>query len=150
MDTSKWKQDLTAAFPNLADEAFEILAPPSTRYNCVAYAAGDQTQNWDYEEDSYWPPWASRNDKQESMVDVFAGLSYQPCDDHRLEQHYVRIALYEKDGIAQHVALQMPNGRWRSKMGSGPLIEHHSPVSLSGRIYGAPTVFMRKATPVDS
>lgn len=87
MDTSKWEKDLTAAFPNLADEAFEILSPPSTRFNCVAYAAGDQTQNWDYEEDSYWPPWASRNDKLGNLVAVFAGLRYELCDDHRLEQN---------------------------------------------------------------
>ena len=45
----------------------------------------------------------------------------------------------------RHDSKQMPNGRWRSKMGKGPLIEHLTPESLSSGIYGEPAVIMRRS-----
>lgn len=89
------------------------------------------------------------NSRMESLTDVFAGLGYELCDDGIAEVGYQKVALYEDECIAQHAALQMPNGRWRSKMGQGPLIEHHSPDSLSGELYGTPTIFMKKAVQVE-
>lgn len=55
---------------------------------------------------------------------------------------------FRLDGKMQHAALQMPNGRWRSKMGKGPVIEHYSPDSLSGGLYGQATIVMRRAAAV--
>ena len=77
---------------------------------------------------------------------VFTGLepAYEPCESSHVEDGHQKVALYEVQGQAKHAALQMPNGRWRSKMGRGPLIEHRSPESLSDGIYGEPTVFMRR------
>ncbi|MDE2787047.1 MAG: hypothetical protein OXL37_10335 [Chloroflexota bacterium] len=40
--------------------------------------------------------------------------------------------------------MQMLNGRWRSKMGKGPVIEHRSPESLTGGLYGNVHCFMRR------
>ena len=48
MDTPRWTLLLTAKFPNLSSEGFEIVERPSKRYNCIAYAAGD-AGNW------WWP-----------------------------------------------------------------------------------------------
>lgn len=149
MDISRWVEDLTAAFPGLAGEDFKILEPPSRYFNCVAFAAGDTTRIWDYNEGYYWPPWTTRDSRIESLMEVFAGLGYEPCDDGAAEDGYRKVALYEENGIAQHAALQVSNGRWQSKMGQGPVIEHLSPESISGRVYGAPTTFMRKAVPAD-
>ena len=81
----------------------------------------------------------------ESLKEAFAGLGYEPCDDGAAEEGYQKVALYEHQDRFEHAAPQMPNGRWRSKMGEGPLIEHSSPESLAGGIYGYPTVFMRRA-----
>lgn len=67
------------------------------------------------------------------------------CQDSSLEKEYEKVALYEKQDEWMHAALQTPNGRWRSKMGQGPVIEHLSPESLSGGMYGNPTVYMRRA-----
>ena len=83
----------------------------------------------------------------ESLVEVFAGLDYKLCDDGGLEAGYEKVALYEREGRFEHAALQTPNGRWRSKLGQGPLIEHLSPESLAGGIYGKPTIHMRRQVP---
>lgn len=147
MDISRWVEDLTVAFPSLSGEDFKILEPPSRNFNCVAFAAGDTTRIWDYNEGYYWPPWATRDSRMESLKEVFAGLGYESCVDGTTEDGYRKVALYEEKGTTQHAALQVSNGRWRSKMGQGPVIEHHKPESLSGEVYGVPTTFMKKALP---
>ena len=73
-----------------------------------------------------------------------AGLGFQQCRNSSLESGFEKVALYEEQGLWTHAALQTPTGRWRSKLGQGPLIEHLSPESLSDGIYGIPTVYMRK------
>ena len=93
---------------------------------------------------NYWPPWATRDNRMESLEEVFAGLGYEQCYDVSPEDGCQKVALYEIQSRFQHAAAQMPNGRWRSKMGRGPVIEHRNPDSLSSGIYGNSTVFMRR------
>ena len=145
MVSSSWAARLTAAFPNLADAGFEIVGEPSERYNCIAYAAGDTSRWWWPDGVSYWPPWASRSESIASLKEVFAGQGYEVCDDSNAAAGYQKVALYEWDGKMQHAALQLPNGRWRSKMGQGPVIEHDNPDALSGGMYGQSTIVMRRA-----
>ena len=145
MATPSWAQTLIAVFPNLAREDFEIVEEPSSRYNCIAYAAGRADDWWWPDGINYWPPWATLTDRIASLVEVFAGLGYEQCDDSRAQAGYQKVALYEVQGEMKHAAAQMPNSRWRSKMGQGPVIEHRSPESLSGGPYGEATVYMRKA-----
>ena len=144
MALPSWMDVLIGAFPNLASEGFEIVDEPSPWYNCIAYAAGDTSKWWWPDGINYWPPWATLTTKIESLQEVFAGKGYEQCEDSGTEAGYQKVALYEADNKMQHAAVQMPNGRWRSKMGRGPLIEHRTPESLSGGIYGEPTVFMRR------
>ena len=145
MDTPRWAQLLISAFPKLSHEDFEILDQPSDLYNCIAYAAGDTSKRWDPNGNYYWPPYATRDSRIESLKEVLAGLGYEPCDDSYLEDGYQKVALYEVQGEAKHAAVQMSNGRWRSKMGQGPVVEHRSPESLSGGMYGDATITMRRA-----
>lgn len=145
MDTSSWTRLLTAAFPKLESEGFEIVGEPTTEYNCIAYAAGDTTEWWWPNGTGYWPPWATLDNRMESLKEAFVGIGYELCDDAYAEAGYQKVALYEIEGRFQHAALQMFNGTWRSKMGEGPVIEHSNPESLSGEVYGHATVFMRRA-----
>lgn len=48
------------------------------------------------------------------------------------------------DWIPTSQKLRLLNGRWRSKLGIGPLIEHRAPRSLEGDEYGRPYIYMRK------
>ena len=145
MVTPRWADLLVGAFPNLANEGFEIVDQPSERYNCIAYAAGDTSKWWWPDGINYWPPWATETNRIESLKEAFAGMGYELCDHSDTEDGYQRVALYEVDGEMKHATVQMPNGRWRSKMGQGPVIEHRDPESLSRGPYGRATVFMRKS-----
>ena len=148
MVTPSWTDLLTAAFPKLASEGFEIVEQPSEQYNCIAYATGDTSQWWDHNPRHYWPAHATRSNRIENLKEVFIGLDFEQCQDSSAEDDYQKIALYEQQGVWTHAAVQTPSGRWRSKMGRGPVIEHHSPESLSGGMYGDATVTMRRATNV--
>ena len=141
---------LEEEFPRLSSEGFETIGQESERYNCIAYAAGDTTDWWWPDGINHWPSWATVDNKMESLKEVFAGLDYEQCDDSGLQAGHEKVALYEVHGRFEHAALQTPNGRWRSKMGQGPLIEHLSPESLAGGTYGNPTIYMRRPVPEDS
>ena len=146
MDIFEWEQLLVEAFPRLSGEKFEIVAQPSNQYNCIAYAAGDVSVWWGIvEEDNYWPDYATRSNRIESLIEVFGGLGFQQCQYSSLESGYEKVALYEEQGEWKHAALQTPSGYWRSKMGHGPVIEHLSPESLSDGMYGNPTIYMRRS-----
>ena len=145
MAASNWTDLLTRAFPNLANEGLDIVDEPSPWYNCIAYATGDTSKWWWPDGINYSPPWATPTTNMESLLEAFAGQGYERCDDNNVEANHHKVALYEEQGQMRHAAAQMPNGRWRSKMGRGPVIEHTSPDSLSEGPYGNPTVFMRKA-----
>ena len=148
MDTPRWAQILSIAFPTLSREGFQIVAQPSDKYNCIAYAAGDFHNWWDNNLVRYWPAHAARSSGVESLVEVFAGLGFERCEDGRSEDGIQKIALYANSaGDWTHAAVQQPNGRWRSKMGGGPLIEHHSPESLSDGPYGKVHCIMRRKRP---
>ncbi len=135
---------LNMSFPKLRDEGFTVIDPPSDLYNCIAYVAGDASQWWDHTTRRYWPSYAMRSERIESLIEVFAGLGFERCNDSQVEDSYQEVALYEEQGLWTHAALQMPNGLWRNKMGRGPLIEHLNPESLSRGPYGDPAVFMRR------
>ena len=144
MGLPNWADLFIDEFPNLYNEGCEVVDRPSVRYNCIAYAAGDTGQWWWPDEDNHWPPWATRDERMDSLVEAFVGLGYERCDDSDPEDGYQKVALYGFQDQFEHAALQMPSGRWRSKMGQGPVIEHRNPESLAGGMYGNPTVYMRR------
>ena len=131
-------------FPKLVDEEFEIICPASDRYNCVAYAAGDTGQPWSDEPEDYWPPQVARNPSIAGLENLFRWLGFKKCNGPKLEASYQKVALYASQGLWTHAALQMPNGRWRSKLGIGVLIEHRTPLSVTGDLYGNVYLCMRK------
>ena len=75
---------------------------------------------------------------------LFAREGYSLCEDDALEQGYEKIALYAFVGHFTHVARQLEDGRWSSKLGSLELITHPSLSSLAGGIYGYVHCIMRR------
>ena len=144
MATSSDLRRLIRDFPNLADEEFEIICPVSDRYNCIAYTAGDTSQPWSDEPEDYWPPQVARSPTVQGLENLFRWLGFKKCRGPRPETGYQKVALYGSKGLWEHAALQMPDGRWRSKLGRGMLIQHESPHSLAGETYGRPQAYMRR------
>ena len=132
--------------PNLAAEGYELTSDPNSDYNCIAYAAGDTERWWSHVGgyDYYWPEHASRTSSIVSLIEVFTGLGYEPSEDAVHEPGFRKIALYaDQRGDWTHAALQLPGGRWTSKLGPDEDISHRAPESLDSAAYGEVHCFMR-------
>ncbi len=85
---------LREIFPNLG--VYQVSSPPSEKYNCIAWAAGDATQWWWPEEGPgiFWPAEIPKEETISAFVAVFAHLGYSQCPNADNENGFERIALY--------------------------------------------------------
>lgn len=117
---------LELRFPRLASSHYEITSDATDRYNCLAWAIGDEDSWWaPIEGDGIsWPddlPWEWT---LETVQSVLATVGYEPCQDGDLVDGIEKVALYADEENVAHVARQLPDGRWTSKLGSDCDIEH--------------------------
>jgi hypothetical protein len=135
---------LEGLFPGLRDSGYVVTSPEEIRYNCVAWAAGDEQQWWWPGEDSYWPEGVAREETIAAFLAAFGELGFVSCEDHLLEEGYEKIAIYATpDGVPTHVARQLPSGLWSSKLGQLQDIQHHLE-DLAGSLYGRCTHFLKR------
>jgi hypothetical protein len=73
-----------------------------------------------------------------SFIKAFESIGYKLCDNDCLEEDKLKVALYSKPGtdICTHAARQLRTGKWTSKLGASYDIQHASPYTLQGRVYG--------------
>lgn len=74
-----------------------------------------------------------------------------PCADGEHEPNVEKVAIYiDQFGIPTHVALQLPDGRWTSKLGDWDDITHQlealtgNPLPDKGWPYGTVAQFLRR------
>jgi hypothetical protein len=139
-------QQLQNIFPNLMINQYQNSSDPTPTYNCIAWAAGLDDRWWEplKEEGYYWPPDISWDFTVETLVRVYETLGYCSCTDSSLEEGYEKVAIYGKGEEATHVARQLVDGRWTSKLGQCQDIEHLSLESLNGDSYGQVVRFLKK------
>ena len=80
-----------------------------------------------------------------AFVAAFGTLGYEPCDDGAPEDGIEKVAIYRSPAGIQHMARQLPTGRWTSKLGQLEDIEHASPAELEGVEYGTVVQYMQRA-----
>ena len=133
------------SFPRLPVDGYAITSPPDRRYNCIAWAAGDQTRWWwpDASECGYWPESLSREWTTSAFIAAFATLGYAVCETGELADGVEKVALYVANGRPTHAARQLDDGAWSSKCGRAEDIRHVL-TSLAGEIYGEPTIFLAR------
>ena len=134
---------------NWIDEEFPgidytITSEEDDAYNCVAWAAGYNDGWWSHAEGYQWI--GERGASVQSLILLFNTLGYAECDSDDLESDYEKVVLYAIDGNWTHVARQLSNGRWTSKLGMYEDIEHANPADLSGDLYGDVHCIMRRLT----
>lgn len=134
-----------APFPKSKQEPFLVTSPPTSHYNCIAWAYGDNTK-WfwpDSQKIYFWPNDIPRVETIEAFIKLFENIGYSVCENGEIEREYHKIAIYQKNNIPTHAARQLENGLWTSKLG-----EHfdvtHSISSMSDGFYGNVGVFMKR------
>jgi len=150
-------EDLKEIFPRLHDGRHCVTSDSSFAYNCVAWAAGDDSLCWWPVTDPtyYWPAGLPRDVTLENFVRAFSTLGYTPCQSAELEPRFEKIALYvDSDGVPSHAARQLKSGRWTSKLGDFEDIRHDTLDALEsvapGQAYGTVAQIMRRQVPSES
>jgi hypothetical protein len=140
------KAKLETVFPRLQGTTYTITSPQTMDYNCIAHAASDSTKFWwplshpRY----YWPPGFLLDDSVINFIDTFRRfLGYEVCSDGQLEAGYSKIAIYAIGGSTKHMARQLGDGSWTSKLGPQHDISHEL-TALEGQHYGIVVQFMRR------
>ncbi|MGC9503826.1 DUF7689 domain-containing protein [Baaleninema sp.] len=139
------REELEKLFPNLASTGYRLTSQDTIEYNCVAWAVGRQDEWWWLDElgESYWPPEVERELTIDSFISVFKKIGYEVCNDENFEEGFQKIAIYaQPNGEPTHVARQLKEDCWTSKIGSLEDIEHRLE-GLNSMEYGKAEVFMK-------
>lgn len=145
MDTIEHR--LKNDFPNIDSKNHKITSDKTGEYNCIAWAAGDN-EKWWWPAPSpfaYWPSEFPRVATIDNFINAFSSFGYEVCENQDLENDFEKIGLYaDVDGNPTHMARQLENGFWTSKLGNDHDIEHVSLDTLVGPIYGNVLKILRR------
>lgn len=137
-------------YPNLISRGYEMTSPVCSNYNCVAWAADwDSSRWWGPEENEpgvHWPDGVPRGNYIENYMQVFARLGFIPCDGPELEDGFDKIAFWDDryQWRFGHVARQLPNGKWASKLGDGNDIIHNTLDAVNCELYPCVYKYMKR------
>ncbi len=132
----------SSKYPNLTPENHAKTSDATRKYNCLAWAVSETNRWWDPTDPQYfWPSSVPQSLTLDNVIKALDTRGFHPCKDDSLQTGTEKVAVY---GIAQangrvrptHVARQLANGRWTSKLGDDVDIEHKTPEDLSGPFYG--------------
>src|SRR5262249_28811913 len=140
-DSTMRAAQIAAIFPGLKDVSWRKSSRPDRKYNCIAFAAGDESNFWD-PVGRFWPLGVRRSHDLDAAIDAFRARGYHLCADGCLEAGIEKIAIYEQRGYWKHAAIQLATGGWKSKLGAEDDIEHATPEALLGDLYGERLHFM--------
>jgi len=131
-------------FPQLSITGYKITSSPTPSYNCIAWAAKDDTRFWWPKDGYYWPDGAEKKETIEAFIEAYSSVGFDVCDDAEFENNYEKIAIYVKsNGVPTHGARMLDEKTWTSKLGSNFDISHTID-GLNGEEYGNPKVFMKR------
>src|ERR1043165_9656392 len=131
---------LEKSFPKLRATKYKVASPATRRYNCIAWAAGDDRRFWWPKPIApyYWPKEVPLEESLGNFIRVFQLLGYEVCKSDELEPNFEKVAIYMgANGIPKHAARQTISGAWTSKLGSEVDIEHDTLDAISGIAYGS-------------
>lgn len=142
-------------FPRLAAAGYREMRGATARYNCIAWAFGDDTRWWEPVPGYYWPP---GYDLFDYTVDTLAAIftaneRYDDCQlDASCEPSTEKVAIYAVDPeVWEHGSRQLPSGVWTSKIGQNVEIEHNTLEALydglPGSQYGTVARTMKRPRP---
>ena len=138
--------------PYLQSEGYEVTSPATDLYNCVAWAVGDDQRWWEPSDDPkhYWPPGVPLEYTYQSYLQALATQGFAPCADAELEAGFEKIAVYANArGELTHMARQLADGRWTSKMGDWEDIEHTTLAALNSHFFGTAKRFLKRPLPLN-
>jgi hypothetical protein len=135
---------LRRLFPRLFGNEYQLTSKRTRRYNCLAWAVGNNSAWWDAGPGGVWPDSVLNDGSVEAAIQLYEYYGYTKTTDATPEAGVEKIAIYGDDLGYTHAARQLPDGRWTSKLGKLQDIEHLKLESLYCRWYGTIVQFMEK------
>ena len=151
------EERLRELLPRLRASPFRITSAATGDYNCIGWALRDDRRWWSpVDADwAYWPAGLARRGLGADIpvADVARALAlegFAECESAELERDMEKLAIYGDEHGFTHVARQLENGRWTSKLGEQWDIEHELE-AVAGREsawpayrYGSVVAFMSR------
>lgn len=138
---------LERLFPRLRGVPYEITSPAQPDYNCIAWAAEDDSRWWEPDAFGlyYWPESVPRLYTLEAYAGAFRLFGFEDCENPAVEEGWAKVAIFAtQDGLPTHAARQLPDGTWTSKLGRLEDIKHPDLDHVSGADYGNPVLILRR------
>jgi hypothetical protein len=134
--------------PRLNEDNHIVSSGQSEYYNCVAWAAHSEVWViWPDDDSVYaWPPDMPRKETIDNFVTFFARIGFSVCTSLEVENGFEKIAIYADVNGPQHIARQLADGKWTSKLGELADIEHVKARDVGGGKYGEVVVVMKRRT----
>jgi hypothetical protein len=135
------------------DRLVSVTSPWTRDYNCAAWALELQKTNirppiWGWGKPiggEFWPEGVVARPSVRAYEEVYEKFKYRPCDDGEWVIGTEKLALYAHDPFeCLHVARQLINGMWTSKMGECADIEHACPDDVAGGKNGQVVSYMAR------
>lgn len=134
---------LSSKWPNLNGN-FEYTSIETKNYNCVAWAVHitHKRIQFDYLDDG--EPDMEQNVSR--YIEFYIKEGFEVCENDLLENGIEKIVLYcYTDSLEfSHVARQLEDGEWTSKMGDLEDISHRTVDTLVGSFYGKPHIYLKR------
>lgn len=143
-----WPED---ELPYLTADTCQITSEASRQYNCIAWAAQDEINNWwpDDMDVGYWPPNVPRKVTIDAFVQAYQTLGYRLCHKGTVEAGLEKIAIFgigpEGLEVPTHAARQLKSGEWTSKLGPFEDVTHPDVNSARGPVYGKVICYMARS-----
>jgi len=140
------KRQLLKHFPELGAD-FEITSDQTPNYNCFAWALEDDSRWWSpmavggY----YWPPNCPTEWSVAAAIWILKNLGFSLSDRTDYENGFHKIAIYTRQGDLTHLARQLPNGEWTSKIAGDEDIRHKNAELLEGKVFGKISYVFKKS-----
>ncbi|HOB70603.1 MAG TPA: hypothetical protein PLD55_06520 [bacterium] len=138
------QEELSFLFPNSQKEPFTETSPATNSYNCIAWAANDNSKWYWPENHCYWPEGVEKKETIDSFIKMFSTFGYEICSDGLCEEGIEKIVIFsDENGKPTHAARQIDENFWTSKLGREIDVSHTLNAMCNGD-YGNPAVFMKR------
>jgi hypothetical protein len=145
-------------FENLGEHDYDHndVSPPVPRYNCIAWAAGENHRRWwpaDWDSITYyWPPHLQREpfgeQTLENFIAAFQSLGYKKCWFPFRQKGIEKVAIYgTSKNVPTHAVRQLESGEWVWASKCGIIyedIKHRKLFNVSGREYGKVIAILKR------
>jgi hypothetical protein len=136
---------LDALIKDLAGWDYAVTSEVTYEYNCIAWAADDDSRWWwpNGEPYCFWPEGVPAEETIAAFVKAYETIGYHVCDDDSYGPDADKIAIYlGEGGTPRHAARQVDELYWTSKLGGLHDVKH--PLRALEAEYGSAMVFMSR------